>query len=193
MPLHLRPRIYAALSAELVDLEIGPLGLRLRGGEDLATRRPYPNRWYKVACRREGRKAIDGILIEIRSNVKELRTVARWAIEAERVVVHKVEYRITDEDFDAASDHMMLWRGVEGKWGHRIKAGTLPPVYLEPRMEIDGTDTGHRNEQRIDTIKAGWIVERSEHFLMPTIERARLLDGERSEKLPLPESAFQVG
>jgi hypothetical protein len=66
MLLHIRPKLFSYCDAvELVDLEIKPLGLFLRGGRELATRRPYPNKGYVVGCRRAGsRKALDGILIE---------------------------------------------------------------------------------------------------------------------------------
>ena len=56
----------------LVDLQIDPLGIRLVGGDDLATRRPYPNKMYAVACRKQGQKAINGILIETAKPVEEL-------------------------------------------------------------------------------------------------------------------------
>jgi hypothetical protein len=55
MLLHLSPRLlWPYKDASIVDLEINPLGLRLVGGVDLITRRPFPNKHYKVACRKRG-------------------------------------------------------------------------------------------------------------------------------------------
>jgi hypothetical protein len=63
-------------------------------GVDLATRRPYPNKRYAVACRREGRKAIEGILIENSPPVEKLDYTARWVVDAEFVATHRVSYKL---------------------------------------------------------------------------------------------------
>jgi Family of unknown function (DUF6012) len=81
MLLHIRPKLFAPFKdpVALVDLEITLFGLQFRGGVDLATRRPYPNKRFPVACRREARKALDGILIETPGPVDEFHVTARWA------------------------------------------------------------------------------------------------------------------
>ena len=79
---------------QLVDMALYPTGLRLRGGIELIIRRPYPNKHYAVACRRHGHnKAFDGIRIEAERPTGELIYTARWAIDAELVVTHRVRYR----------------------------------------------------------------------------------------------------
>ncbi len=114
MLFHIRPRLISPFKdVELVDLGIHPLNLRLEGGLDLATRRPYLNKRYAVACRKEGRKAIDGILIEMAAPVQEMHYTARWAVEATFLVTHDIHYKLLDHDFDAASDSMVLWYGCE--------------------------------------------------------------------------------
>lgn len=112
MLLHLRPKMYApGLDAKLLDLRIEPLGLHLRDGTDLATGRPYPNKGYKVARRRMGRKAVDGILIRTPDLIEEFRCSARWAVGAAYVAAHEVTYRVLDREFGAASDSRWLWHG----------------------------------------------------------------------------------
>jgi hypothetical protein len=59
--MHIRPRLFSPFkNVALIDLQINPLGIHLAAGVDLATRRPYPNKRFAVACRKEGQKAIDG-------------------------------------------------------------------------------------------------------------------------------------
>lgn len=110
MLLHLHPRLFSDFAdVELVDLSIDPLRLKLRGGVDLMTRRPLPNKHYAVACRRQGRKAINGIFIDTDKPVTEFLYTARWAIHADFICTHKVHYQLLDAEFDAASDSMVLW------------------------------------------------------------------------------------
>src|SRR5579863_7814659 len=101
MLLHIRPRLFLRdkRRCELTELAVEPFGLHLRGGVELATRRPYPNKRFHVACRKEGQKAINGLLIETRDHVSEFSTVARWTVEAAPPVTHRVTYTIIDQDF----------------------------------------------------------------------------------------------
>jgi hypothetical protein len=94
--LHLCPRLlWPYKGAVIVDLKINPLGLRLVGGVDLITRRPFPNKNYKVACRKRGHnKAFNGILIETAAPLDEFETVARWSIPAEGDIGAVVSSRI---------------------------------------------------------------------------------------------------
>lgn len=97
MLLHIRPRLFCPFkNVALVDLTIEPLVLQLVGGIDLATGRPYRNKYYTVAYRKQGRKAIDGILIETGNPIEELGYTARWAIEAALLVTHRVLYTALD-------------------------------------------------------------------------------------------------
>ena len=111
MLLHVRPRLFSFLNVALATLDSDALGLHLTGKE-LDTRRPYPSKEYAVACRRQGRKAIDGILIETPQFIGRFDIKTQWAVEALLLVTHHVDYRVIDRDFLAASDDMMpsAWR-----------------------------------------------------------------------------------
>ena len=95
-------------AVELVDLTIEPIGLRLTSGRDLATRRPFPNKRWAVACRRRGRSAMNGILLDIDWPDGDLVATARWSVDAKRIVERSVRYRLLDCTFDA-SEWRILW------------------------------------------------------------------------------------
>lgn len=207
MLLHIRPRLYSPYrNVELIDLDIDPLGLHLRGGADLAARRPYPNRRYAVACRKRGLKAVDGILIETKEPLDVFHVTARWAVEAHRAVTHHVHYRLLDHDFDAASDDMFLWAAVAlkigkvadvekwpMKWLDRSPAWakTVRPIYATPVMEIH--PSGEERPQTTDVIdiETGWIMTRSQVFEMPTIERGRITECSVRDRFPVIDMAFR--
>jgi hypothetical protein len=195
--LHIRPRLFCPFkNVALVDLTIEPLGLQLVGGVDLATGRPYPNKRYTVAYRKRRRKAIDGILIETANPIEEVRYTARWTIEAELLVTHRVLYRVLDHDFDAASDNTGFWHSYSaelGGWTNRFPAGEkgLAPAAVEPMMEVVSRDfERHDTEDEIDD--EGRIIERRQNLGMPTIGRARLLDTNINERMPSLDDAFRV-
>ena len=205
MLLHIRPRLFAPFrEVELVDMEIKPLNLRLKGGVDLATRRPYPNKRYAVACRREGRKAIDGILIETSTPVQEMHYTARWAIQAAFVAIHEVHYTLLDYDFDAASDNMVFWYGCGpefGNWSNRWPtwAKDLAPVHAEPKMEVVPAGTADAANKLLSYAEdvrdeqLGWIIRRHQTFAMPTLERERILNTTLTERRqPLLSSIFSA-
>jgi uncharacterized protein DUF6012 len=198
MLLHIRPRLLSPFKiVSLIDLRIEPLGIHLLGGTDLTTGRPYPNKFYAVACRKQGRKALDGILIETEKFVDQFSYTARWAVEAELGVTHQVDYKILDRDFDAASDSMMLWHRCcteLGGWSNRFPSGseTTIPMTTEPMMEIDPRCFDNRRSCE-DTIEGGWIVSRREVFYMPTIEPERILQTKLAERMPTIDMAFKLG
>jgi hypothetical protein len=197
MLLHIRPRLFSPFrNISLIDLQIKPLGIDLVGGEDLVTRRPYPNKHYAVACRKRGHKAIDGILIETESFVSELFYTARWAVEGELCVTHFVDYKILDHDFDAASDQMLLWRACckeLGGWSSRMPSGAerKSPMVVEPMMEVVAENVA-RHRLSEDAVESGWIMRRREIFVMPTIERERILQTELNERIPPIDMVFRL-
>jgi hypothetical protein len=204
MLLHIRPRLYSPFKAvELVDLEISPLDLQLVGAVDLATRRPYRNKRYAVACRKQESKAMDGILIETKSTVDEFVSVARWSVEYSLLVTHCVHYTLLDRDFDAASDDMTLWKSCLDNFG-QISEDRTPSwakgtaaVHGEPVMEVIA-ETGDRHwvcpnlVGTLDDVEKKWIVSRCEVFPMPTIDRGRIVNRELNERMPSPNMAFQL-
>jgi hypothetical protein len=199
MLLHLRPRIFSPFeNVALVDFRSSELGLHLQGRVDLVTRRPYPNRDYSVACRREGRnRAVDGILIETSGWLDSFHWVARWAIEAERVIEHTVHYRLLDRDFDAASDDMTFWYEYgpeDGGWPDRRPdwwTEEVVPCRSEPVMHALSEERRKIRETDDEEV-GGWIVRRRQNFAMPTLERNRVLTPAGNFRRPTLASAFRV-
>ncbi|EJZ60958.1 Hypothetical protein I1A_000037 (plasmid) [Pseudomonas fluorescens R124] len=198
MLIHLTPRIFGHRTAEpcsLIDLTCAELGLSLMGGTDLTARRPYLNKNYLVACRKVGQKAIQGVLIDTPKLVRDFTVVTRWNVEGSHIATHRVRYLVLDEEFDAVSDNMMLWHAIHGdeRWKTRI-----PDLYLgiahvavQPRMDVKP------RRERSDAVvyafdEQGCVVERSETFLMHTIERERLHGHycSNNERIPGIEAAF---
>jgi hypothetical protein len=191
--LHIRPRLYSPFKhVALVKLGIEPFGFEFQADE-LRTGRPYPNRWYAVGCLRRGRKAVDGILIETPKVVDEFRCTARWAVCAELVVTHRVDYKVLDNDFDAASDSMVLWHATMCGWANRCPTKGVAPVNLEPMMEIEPRERPDSRRWNKDLIEDGSIIYRHEMFSMPTIERERITKPRYAERMPTLGVAFQLG
>jgi hypothetical protein len=225
MLLHIRPRIYCPfgdeanrhLAVKLVELTLEPPGLYLRDGIELASGRPYPNKGYIVACRRQrSRKAIDGILIETDRPEGDLICTAKWAIDAELVVTHRVQYRLLDQDFDAATDDATLWgawlpsngKDWPGPWPDRQPAWAraLAGLAVDPcmqirslpeneRLEADREEAKHQKQLTDMLDEHGIIIERREIFPMPTVERERLTDPRFNQtlhmRLPQIEAVFR--
>jgi hypothetical protein len=199
MLLHIRPRLYSPFkNVALVDVVLHPWEILLVGGDQLRTGRPYRNKWYAVGCRKLGKKALDGILVEFPFRLEKFSYTVRWAIEAEFVVKHHVDCKVLDRDFDAASESMILWHAVSGElgnWCNRFPAGWHweAPAVTEPMMEVVPKGVGQRRKSE-DIIEGDWIMVRHESFSMPTIERERILQNRlRAERVPGPEMVFQIG
>lgn len=193
--IHIVPKFFAPyfLEPELVDIEIPELGLTLLGGEDVTTRKPYPNKRYFVACRKKGRKAVNGILIESPIFLKEYTVTSRWSWEDNEVQAsHVVKHVVLDSDFDMTSDDMLMWYGTskwEARWPEWAK--DLAPANVSPCMEIAlCSKKGGEYEDEYHSI-TGHIMKRTEIFKLPTIERERFLC---QDLHPMPnfEQAFKI-
>lgn len=205
MLIHITPRLYrpttVGLSCALVDVALPELGLVLRDGHELATRTPYDNKRYLVACRRKGQKAIVGLFIETTRPLDAFTVVTRWAVEGEALLTHRVRHVVVDHDHDAVTDNMALWRarspalgGFPSRWPRSVPA-TWTPAEAQPRMDVLRIDAAPRGVEVHDVVSAaGLIRERSEVFRMPTVERARLLHPRaiHGERMPTIDAAFQV-
>jgi hypothetical protein len=200
MLIHITPRFVTCEQSgpniELVDLRIDELGLFLRGGKEITTRRPYPNKHFNVACRNIGRKAVDGILIETDKPLAELTLEMRWAAQADSLMKHRVRYVVIDRDFDAVSDNMLLWTS-DGTWPSRwpeVHKGAIP-MNVQPHMKA--SPSANRAGMVEDRLVAGRIVERSETFPVPTLERERLLSPDYAfawpgARPPSIDTAFRI-
>ncbi|MFO7061921.1 DUF6012 family protein, partial [Pseudomonas aeruginosa] len=65
-----------------------------------------------MACRNKGRKATNGLLIDVPGQVPYFTVITRWKIAGEIVVQHRVEYVVLDDEFDAVTDYPVLWNGL---------------------------------------------------------------------------------
>jgi hypothetical protein len=192
MLIHVTPKIYSgsnsrSVDVSLVDLKIPEFGLSLRGGEHIVGRKPYPNKLYTVACRKQGREAVKGLLIEIGGRVKNFTVVTRWELQAEIVIQHIVKYHVLDEDFETVTDSMLLWHD---RWPKSAKNYT--PASHQPRMDVF-SGNGRKGDFHDTVNSSGIVLERHETFHIPTIEKVRL---ERqdflSNRLPFFESAIKL-
>lgn len=202
--LHLVPRFFGTFTAvELVDLTIEPTGLTLRGGRDLATRKPYPNKRYSIACRKRGQRAIEGIFVMMGAPVESLDYTARWSVDAEVVVTHRVQYRLLDREFDAASDDKMLWHACSASLGGWASRWPEPrdaesPCSTAPVMVAHVSDAAHFREgaagdsAQHQLAEGGLVVERRQRFDMPTLERGRFTSPLAGDRRPLVADAWVV-
>ncbi|ENA27175.1 hypothetical protein HMPREF1487_09388 [Pseudomonas sp. HPB0071] len=198
MIIHITPSFLACSQSgsncELVELVLPEFGLTLKGGVDIVTRRPYPNKRYQVACRKKGQTAVIGIFIETKERVSEFTSIARWSIGAERIATHEVNYIILDNEHDAASDDMARWYSwshegqmFEVRWPEVSKHWS--PASARPRAQL--TQLPKRNGLIADSIVDGVITRRVETFHMHTLERERVLASRSWAKcVPTLDSAF---
>lgn len=200
MLIHLSPTFRACEisgpNVEILDIAIPELELKLVGGRDLAARRPLANRNYLVACRKIGRKAINGILLNTGDRRVDVFTVrVRWAVDAELVATHEISYRVTDCDYPLVSDDMLLWSAhppALGQWPDRM------PPYASHASPMSGkvlmllTEEDEHDRLVVDRKERGLIVERKQEFLLPTIEPGRLATSMLRDTYPAFDQAIQV-
>jgi hypothetical protein len=203
MLIHICPRFLTwndDIPVRLVDVTVDALGVVLRDGVDLVMRQPYPNKRYYVACRKVGRKAINGLILDTgMGRLMEFEVVTRWAVFASDVVTHHVQHVVLDKEFDAVSTDMVLWYAMcAGLGGWDCRAPRLPegvcPASHMPRMAIMPTDREHRTGNVVDVVnRRGMITERREVFSLPTIQPERLRNFRLDDRLPRVEDIFNVG
>ncbi|MDY7563473.1 DUF6012 family protein [Pseudomonas sp. AB6] len=199
MLIHLIPNILADrtnVPCSLVDLTCSELGLNLTGGKELTARRPYPNKNYLVACRKVGQKAVNGFLVETQGPVREFTVVTRWAVAASHIATHSMRYILADAEFDTVTEQMMQWGAThpsQGDYKSRYPTGCTygSPLESQPRMEAFKRikRVGEFTDQ-LD--KHGAVIERSEVFRLPTLERERLTRSLFGDRMPSIENAFMT-
>lgn len=135
-----------------MDLTVAELALNLIGGGDLTTRRPYPNKHYRVGCRKIGQKAVSGLLIKAEGHVPHYTVTTRWAVGAERIVSHVVRYRVLDDDFDCVTDEMTTWYASATPRLAELLAGTGCPTQGAVRCRTTNGPEGRLPQyQRLST------------------------------------------
>jgi hypothetical protein len=197
MLIHISPRYYTCKRSfglvQLIDVRIEELGVHLRDGIDIVARKPYPNKYFLVACRKSGRRAVDGLLVDTEQHVPSYTVVTRWAVAAEVIVTHRVKHVVLDDEFDTVTDKMSLWFAWQGRqWASRWPGGHQggSPMECQPRMQL--TPSPARQGAVIDAVVDDIIMERAEVFPVPTVERDRVTGGRPYDRLPLRDLAFRA-
>lgn len=180
MYINLTPRFLTCESSgsnvRLEQVEIPEFNFKGLDGEDIATRRPYPNKRYQVGCRKIGKKALSGFLFDIESPPDFFSMVCKWNVGGDITLVHKINYILKEKERAAATDYMVLWSamspglgGFDSRWIDEYKE--LSPAEAMPRMSISPDNKkGFVN----DEVVKGILVFREEDFYLPTIELERL-------------------
>tara|TARA_Y100001949_G_scaffold21781_1_gene15408 strand:+ start:93 stop:734 length:642 start_codon:yes stop_codon:yes gene_type:complete len=200
MLLHLIPKIinkYANVSVSLVDITIPELDLTLRGNIDVTTRKPYPNKTHHVACRKAGRKAINGIFVETGKFIFSFSVVTRWSLNAQQVITHRVNYNVLDSDYNCISDDPLNWTKTrEGNFECRTPERLSNYSPLESKVAMEVLYEGNSSPKKCfytDTFENGLLIERVEESHIHTIEFDRLHHWqEMSGRIPALNDAFLV-
>ncbi|WP_182057564.1 DUF6012 family protein [Pantoea sp. ME81] len=197
MLIHLTPSFflnYSNISIDLIDVEIPELGLHLQNDSDITIRFPSPNKRLHYVCRKKGRKAIHGILLNTDQPVADLTVITRWAVQG-NVSTHRVHMHVVGDD-DAATDAIHLWSGVFNT-PFRDKTPAVArnwiPASCQPRLSVNAGDHPSVRElsiwRRADP--AGIIRQQNEFYTAATVEPERLLSPIRSNsRLPGLVDAF---
>lgn len=178
MLIHITPTLLCCektgWDCELMDVVIPEASLHLVAGKDVRAGRPWPNKNYLVATPKSARKAFRGIIFETPAPMDAFTVTTRWAINADYVLDHVVRYEIPDQDFDAATDSMVMWEGERMNAYHEGSPMICKPIaYLS---------FGRKRERKtIDSFNVrGQLVRIADHFVMPTISRSSI-DPEHAE------------
>lgn len=185
MVFHLIPRIYNRYSdveACLVDVRIPAANLVLSNGKQITVRRPYPNKSIHVASIKKGRKAIEGLLVELPDGLTDWHVDIRWAVDATDILTHRINYKLVDSDHDAVTDSVLMWSRYNSKsfgfWDARPTPEVVNaiPIHLQPSMEILFEDQVSTREasfkDRYD--ERGTMIYREEEFTVPSVELGRI-------------------
>mgnify|MGYP004707856963 CR=1 FL=1 len=198
MLIHLSPSFflnYSNVSVDLIDLEIPELSLHLHAERDITVRFPSPNKRLHYVCRKKGRKAIHGILLNTDKALTDLTVITRWAVQGD-VSTHRVHMHFTG-DGDAATDTIHLWHGVFNS-PFRDKTPAVArnwiPASCQPRLSVNAGDRPSAREPAIwrRADPAGIIRQQTEYYTSARVEPERLLSPTRSNsRLPALEDAFE--
>lgn len=197
MLIHLTPSFflkYCNISVDLIDVDIPELGLHLQAERDITVRFPSSNKRLHYVCRKKGRKAVHGILLNTDKFVTDITVNTRWAVQGD-VSLHRVHMHIEGTD-DAATDVIQLWSGVKNT-PFRDKAPDLTrswvPASCQPRLTVSAGDRPSVREPAIwrRADPAGIIRQQTEYYTAATVEPERLLSPWRGyDRLPALEDAF---
>lgn len=193
MLIHLTPRLFTSAQGGhdwvLDRLEVPEFGLTLKGGVDVVSRRPFPNKRYLVGSP-PGRRHYVGVLFSVDRRLDAVSYVATWRRTDGRVAVHAVRLRVVDQDFDAVTDCVLAWRGLPG-WAAREvpQYRHLSVTEATPCLDLEGARAGLARVC-LDTLEAGVIARREEDLDVPTVEADRLSSPFYRFSIPAPSLAI---
>lgn len=202
MLIHLTPRYYAKYSnvqVDIIDVVIPEFKLHLQANIDIVLKTPFPNKNYKVVCRKKGRKAINGVFVETNKEIHNFTVITRWAVNGE-VSTHETHYHIKDNEFDAATEEDMLWSGFFNtpyrvrcreieKNGTSVKRQSTMVTLIGDLNSNDDDSNWTFNNVGSD----GIVRFRAEYITLPTVERERLtIPFFGNKRLPSYDDKFEV-
>lgn len=200
MLIHLTPQYflrYSDVIVDVIDISIPEMGLLLVGNKDIVVRTPFPNKNYKVVCRKKGEMAVNGIFIETAKPVQFFSVVTRWAVNGE-ISLHKVHYSIEDLKYDAASADINIWNGFSGTNFEMRRPKTAEKFCFtkdQPQMVTLEIDNESSRDDAIFNVldDANYVRQRTEYFEIPSIEKERLIEPMWfNNLLPMIEHAFHT-
>jgi len=117
MFIHLIPKLFFkyANHFSILSLEVPELSIHLTN-DDIVSRKPFPNKCYHVVCKRKGKKAIKGILLESDKHLSHFQVRTKWLIDNEEIT-HVVNYHVIDDEFSLVSDDFTLMYASSGALG----------------------------------------------------------------------------
>ena len=185
MLIHLVPKLFLKYknSVDLVSISVDGSVI---DRDLLVIRKPYPNKCYFVACRKKGKKAISGILVEL-ADKKKFKVEYTWIVEELGEVKHIVHYDISDSDYDMVSDDITL---SYARLNDRLK--NIIPASGKPYAEIiEPIKSKESAFPFSDTIEKGIVKQRVEYIYLPTIEKERFIErGKYYGRYPAMDDKF---
>lgn len=169
MLFHLVPKVYNPFSdienLQLVSVTIPDYGIELKADE-LSQGRPFPNKNYVVGMLKNGRKAMNGMLITLPlDDIKQFAVKMIWQmqvggkqVELSHIVFHNISGPIT-RTCDLISYYAVLWYEQDKfdmKWPERHLQQS--PMEIHPVLNLD---------------KNG-VVDQVSEIELPVLERDRL-------------------
>lgn len=162
----------------LVDVSIPEVGIELRGGREVTSRTPYPNKnWMVVGAK--GNPPTDGLLIDVGDAPDVVTVRTRWAIEAAAVIVHELKIVVADRSHDVIAGNSTLW-ALYGSPQWRWDDVTLPwmkPAVGNMRLDAFMRETSRGELETVrgadDTLVDDLVTLRRETLEAPTVERDR--------------------
>jgi hypothetical protein len=165
MLIHLAPQCHSpwVKDVALISVEIPELSIALHEGKELRARRAYPSKDYLVASAKASRVAKDGFFVESVNKITEFHVISKWVISAGSVATSKHKFTVIDDLYDAISPDPTIWYAHDQSWESRWPDGvpTVAPIKIKPVLKLD---------------ELGLAIASQDHFLLPTLERERVLE-----------------